>query len=418
MQEMHHCRLIRTNRRFYQQLVKPTLLSCLLLFPATLYASFIESSIGASVVNDATATYYNPAALTVVKNAQFITLGSLSYARSRFSGQAQQSITGYTQSGSSSSQTNYFLPSLYFGIPVTSKISVGMAIISNFFDVEAEDISILRYAQASNNVKDIDLVPALGIKLTDYLAIGAGVNFSHANFIMQPISGSPALNIPDSKSRNECSATGVGGDAGLLLALSKATIIGFNYRSAITYGLSGKSILQISPELVSNQYGFHFWTPARSVLSINHFVTPVLGFIGTIQRIQWSIFDTINVHGIATQVGSRAVILNAAVPYHMHNTWLLTLGTHYRITPGWILRVAGSYNQAPGNNSYQITNGNAVILGASMGYEIHKRIIIDGSYAHAFLQNEDINIMSGSNRIKGVNQGAVNAFSLKLTLNI
>src|SRR5579871_4155075 len=78
----------------------------LLSFPLTLHASFIESTIGAAVVNDATAAYYNPAALILLKNPQLIPLGSAVYFRTHFSGQATQSITGFSQSGSSNANTH------------------------------------------------------------------------------------------------------------------------------------------------------------------------------------------------------------------------------------------------------------------------------------------------------------------------
>ena len=53
-----------------------------LSFP--LHASFIESSIGTAVINDATATYYNPAALTLLKKPQGIAQGSATYFRENF----------------------------------------------------------------------------------------------------------------------------------------------------------------------------------------------------------------------------------------------------------------------------------------------------------------------------------------------
>lgn len=388
-----------------------------LFFPLTLRASFIESTIGTAVVNDATATYYNPAALTLLENPQIITLGTVAYFRTHFTGQSTQSATGFTQSGSSNAHTHYFLPSLYLGMP-TKKISVGLAVISNFFNRDFEQNSILRYVQSNNRIRDFDLVPAIGIKLNEYIALGVGINISYAYFLLKPIIGFPSLNIPDSQSRDESSATGWGGDVGFLLKPARSTMIGFNYRTAITYPLSGTSVFESHPSVTSNHYRFKFWTPARSVVSVNHFVTKYLGFIGTIQFIQWSILKDINIHGIATQVASRPVIIpNATVHFHLHNAWLLTLGSHYRITPKWIVRVAGSYNQSPANAHFQISNGDSIILGASMSYEILKHIIIDGSYAHAFIKNQNVNI-TGRNIINGVSKGFRDSISLKLTFNV
>lgn len=393
------------------------LLLCLLLFPLNLHASFIESTMGAAVVNDATAIYYNPAALVLLKNPQIITLHSVGHFQSKFTGEAIQSNTGFTLSGTSITETHYYLPSFYFALPTSDKFTIGLAVISNLFNKDIEGNSILRYAQSNNSIKGLDLVPAVEFKLNDFFSVGAAINVSHANFLLTRISGFPSLNIPDSQSRNESKATGVGGDVGFLLKPTKSTMIGFNYRSAITYHLQGKSVFESDPEVVSNHYGFTFWTPARSVLSVNQFITPNLGVIGTAQRIQWSIFKEVNIHGIAALIGFKPVILDATVPYHFHDTWLLTLGSHYRITPKWIIRIAGSYNQSAGNGHFQISNGDSFILGASMGYEIFKNIIIDTSYAHAFIQNENIHI-NGINKIDGLTTGYVDVFSLKLTFNI
>lgn len=389
-----------------------------LLFPSIIHASFIESTMGAAVVNDATAAYYNPAALALLKNTQLIALNSIAHLHTQFSGQSTQVRTGFTQTGVSSADTHYYLPSFYLGIPTTNKLSFGLAVISNIFNRDTEGNSLLRYVQASNSIQDIDIVPAVSVKLTDFLSLGAAMNFSYADFLLKPIYGFPSLNIPDSQSRNESSGNGIGEDIGLLLKPGPATLIGFNYRSAITYRLSGTSVFESNPPVISDHYGFNFWTPARSVLSINQFLTPTLGMIGTLQRIEWSIFKEIRIHGIATQIGTKPVTLNATVPYHLHDTWLLTLGGYYRITPKWIFRLASSYNESPGNSNYQISNGDSIIVGASTGYEITSHIMVDGSYAHAFIQKQNINVSSANYLIDGITSGFTDAFSLKLTVKL
>jgi long-chain fatty acid transport protein len=390
----------------------------MIVCPLVAHASFIESTLGTAVVNDATASYYNPAALTLLKNSQIIAQGSEGFYENRFTGQSVQRVTNITQSGTSSTRSNYFLPAIYMGMPATDKMTVGFAVVSNFLNKNLEDNSILRYVESSNTIRDIDLVPAIGMKLNEAFSVGAGLNLSAARFDSQPTSGFPSLNVPDTESRNESNATGLGGSLGVLLKPSPTTLIGLNYRTAVTYRFSGKSTLESNPEVISNHYNFEFWTPARTVLSINQFVSSRGGFIGTIQRIQWSIFKNVNINGIATQVGSQPSIVNASFPYHMHDTWLFTLGSYCRLSPKWIVRIAGSYSQSPGNEFYQITNGDSIVVGASVAYQISKKYQIDGSYAHAFIQDKNIHIATTRNNIDGVNKGNLDAVSLKLTVNL
>lgn len=395
-----------------------TLLTALLFVSCPLHASFIESTIGAAVINDATAVFFNPAALTVVKSTQFIGLGSYALFNTEFTGQATQTLTGFTQAGTARTRSNYYLPSLYLAKPLNDKLSLGVAIISNSFDRSIEDHSILRYDQSGNKVKSVDLVPALGVKFNDFFSAGVNLNLSHADILLKPITGIPALNIPDSQSFNDAKDTSFGADFGLLLKPSKKTTLGFNYRSAVTYHLKGKSTLQGNRVLVSNNYHFKFWTPARSVLSVNQMLSESLGLIATLQYIQWDIFKEIAIKGLATQIGTQSLIVDANAPYSLRNSWLLTVGANYRINPKWIIRAAGTYNQSPSNPHIQIATGDSMIAGASMGYELSKRLVIDGSYAHAFMRDQRIEITTPRHIIQGINKSSRDSVSLKLTLNL
>lgn len=388
--------------------------AALLFYPTLLHASFIESTIGAAVVNDATAAYYNPAALTLLKTAEIIGLGSIASLKTEFNGQVTQPNTDFLQSGDSKSQAKYYVPSAYFGLPINKKISFGLAAVANSFNNTLDDSSILRYAKSNSSVKAHEITPAIGIKLTNFLALGGSVSFSHAKITTEPVIGFPSLNIPDSQSLNEATSNALGGDIGALLTLSAKTQIGLNYRSAVTYKFNGSSSVAGSSFSTDN-FGFTYWTPARGVITIAHSPTPKLGLITTVQRIQWSIFDEVNIQNFATSIGPNFIVSNGEIPYHFRDSWLVTVGSQYNVTPKWVVRVASSYDQSPGNPQYQIVNGDGLILGASSGYKISKHFLVDGSYAHEFLKNQDINIVSKRNNIQGVNSGNRNSISLKLT---
>ena len=381
-----------------------------------LHASFIEQTLGTAVVKDATAVYFNPASLPIISTMQLIVQDTLARSESQFTGSTQKLPSGVPESGATTITSNFSLPSMYASIPINDTFAGGFAIIINDFNSELGEHSILRYVQARNHTNDIDIVPALGVKINEFLSLGGNLNFSQAHFIQKPISGMAGLNIPESRSFNDSKGNSLGGDLGILIQPGKKTALGLNYRSAINYHLHGTSIIA-NQGVSSNNYHFNFWTPARSVLSLSHFLNEKLGFIGTIQYLQWNIFKKSYIYNFATQVGSQAFINpEAPINYNFHNSWLLTLGTIYNASSKWIVRIAGTYNQSPSNGRTQISMGDSLVVGSSMGYRLMQNLSIDCSYGHAFFKKENINISTAQNILTGINQGDHNAVSLKLTL--
>lgn len=393
-------------------------IAVMFMLPSLAQASFIETTMGTAVVNDVTASYFNPSALILVKNPQIIAQGTTANFRTHFRGQSTTLLTGVTEVGHGSSNTRYYSPSLYLGLPATQRMAIGIAIVTNEANRDPGEHSILRYVQGRNQIQDYDVVPAVALRLNRYFSIGASINFSYANFQLQSLFGFPGSNIADSQSENSIDGKGLGANAGFLLQPTAETVIGFNYRSINTYHLSGKSIYEGVQRVVSNRHHFKLSTPARAVMSINHFFTNKFGLIGTIQRTQWSTYRETHIYGIASIERGLPAIINATIPYYLRDTWLATLGSHYRLTPQWILRVAGTYNQSPANTNYQIGTGDSFSIAASTGYQVNKMVTIDGSYAHVFVKNVDINIQGNRYLINGVNEGSRDAVSLRVTLNL
>lgn len=389
------------------------------VFSTLSHASFIETTMGTAIVNDATAAYFNPAALSMLKTPQIIPLGTIARFTTNFTGQTTAVATGLTAYGSTDTTSYYYSPSFYMGVPLSqNRVILGFAAVSNFANRNPEENSILRYVQSGNTIQDYDFVPSIGVKINDSFSVGGGVNFSYTTFHLHPIVGFPGTNIPDGQSNNNSDGSGIGANAGFLLRPTSNILIGFNYRTVTTYRERGKSTFNSTPELVSNNYHFQFRTPARSVLSVSEKMTPNTSIIATIQYIQWSIIRNGYIYNIATLRGMTPTILNAIVPYYLHNTWAFTLGGNYRFKPNWIIRIASTYNQSPDSGYYQISNGDSISLGGSLGYDVNKAITLDGSYAHAFQQNQNININGNRFVIKGTNQAARDVVSLKITFNL
>ncbi len=132
----------------------------------------------------------------------------------------------------------------------TAVVNDATAVLANNFNRDVDQNSILRYVMSDNNIQALDVVPALGFKLNNYLSIGVGLNFSQADFLFTPISGFPSLNTPDVQSHNKANASALGGDLGILLKPLPSTQIGLNYRSSMTYHFNGTSQLESNPYFI------------------------------------------------------------------------------------------------------------------------------------------------------------------------
>ncbi|MBA2648860.1 MAG: outer membrane protein transport protein [Legionella sp.] len=236
-----------------------------LYLPLILHASFIESTIGTTVVEDATATYYNPAALAGVKKKQGIALGSASRASTVFTGQYTRSVDDYVQSGTSTAHANTLLPSLFYTMPLGPKIYLGTAIFANDILREVDGFSILKYVQSNNRIDSIGFIPALAVQLNKKISIGAFLNRTHAAFLFEPLTGFPKLNIPDIKSRNKTTGESWGWDIGLLMKPLKSTTIGLNHRAALNFRMHGTSQYN---GLIADDYSFNYSIPSRTILSL------------------------------------------------------------------------------------------------------------------------------------------------------
>lgn len=390
----------------------------LLFISENIYASYIETTIGAAVVNDATAAYYNPAALVLLKNTQLIPLGSAARFRTQFNGSSTAVATNTTETGTSSSTTHFYSPSFYVGLPANERITTGFAALTNYANRDPESNSILRYVQSSNQVQDYDFVPAVGVKINDYLALGGSVNFSYTSFDLHPITGFPGSNIADSQGHNQTDGSGVGMSLGCLLQPRPSTLIGLHYKSVTSYNQSGSSEAGNTTTITSNNYHYKLRTPARMTLTISQEIAPTLRLITTINRTQWNITRNVHVYNAVAIIGTTPTIVSGTIPYYLHNTWTLTFGGQYQFLPKWILRLAATYNQTPDSGFYQVGHGDTYILGGSLGYDFNKIVRVDGSYAHAFVQNQTVNINGNRFIISGTNSGSRDVVSLKVTVNV
>ena len=393
---------------------------CSLLFAANnAMAAFVDSVGGTAIVSDATAAYYNPAALTLIHKNQLVLLGIYQNVYSHFTGTASETITGvgtFTQSGSTSSATNYYIPDSFLAIPVTQNVTLGFGEIYTFYGAsEYPYNSILRYFGTTSYISVLDFIPSIGVRVNDKLALGGGLDFDVAKTTLNFVFGFPGV-IADTQIVNKATAAGVGGHVGILIQPKLGTTIGLTYHSVASLNFTGHSTKESATPLSTNLFKVSIPAVPSTEFSVDQFVNRKLGFIGTVKYTQWNRVKTLNLQNVVITSATPPTPSTVA-QYHLRNTWRFTLGTHYTVNPKWSLRAAVTYDQDPVNSRYQLATGTNYLLGLSAAYHFTPDVIFDLSYGHVWYKGSNINI-TGSNTITGSTRGHRDGVVGKLTWNL
>ncbi|TAK71981.1 MAG: hypothetical protein EPO11_10635 [Gammaproteobacteria bacterium] len=385
-------------------------------------AAYIESAIGNAVVYDATSVYFNPASMVMVKQPQLVTEATGSTVFAQFKGTTTQTATGYRQTGTADSRSNYFLPGVFYVRPLTDRITIGFGeLYVDYGNINYPADSIVRYTGTHANISVLDLTPAVAVKIADEMSVGFGLDAERFSQTQDSMKGFPTLRIPDIKSDNVATAWSAGAHAGVLFQPVQATKIGLTYHTAVHFNATGKSTLYTQPKATNaDDYYFSVVAPPSTVFSIDQFFTPRFGVMTTLERMQWSSIKNVTQHNVVTLVGrTPRVIPSASVPYYFHDTWRALVGLHYIATSRLLVRGALSYDQDPNNTSVQTASSpgaDAIVTAIGATYKLTKALMIDMRYAHYFYQNKNINTTAGGNNQDGSLHQVRDALQVKLII--
>lgn len=382
-------------------------------------AAFVESAVGPAVIGDASAVYYNPAALSLLKGSQFLLAGAYVPVRFSFNGSTFQNATHITETGSATSKTLYKLPAGFLSLPLGKKLIMGLGVLyPDFGKQNFSNQSIVRHFGTYSSLSSLDLIPSLTYKVNDKFSIGAGLDFEEIRVTLNSVVGAPAVGVPDYKLTNESKKRGFGAHAGILLQPKRGTVMGLTYHSRVRFHPAGHSTFQAPTPFTVDDFHFNLSMPASTVLSVDQYLNPEFGIIGTVQYMQWSVINVLNLQNVAiVRGGVPAVLPLSQLFFNLHDTWRFQLGTHYAASQKLTVRAAAAYDQDPGNPAFQLTPATNIILSTNATYKFNDRFGFELGYAHVFYTNQTIDIHAAANTIMGRTSGGRNAYVGKFIYN-
>lgn len=184
---------------------------------------------GAAVAEDASTIFYNPAGMSRLSGKQFVVAGSMIKPSIKFT-----SSTGVPDGGDAGSWA--FVPNLYFSAEVHPQFHVGFGINVPFGLTTKYDATWVGKEQGiESHIETINFNPSMSYQVNDDVSIGLGVSYQY-------IKGELTSNVVPTASIATLSGTddAWGYNLGILTSLSSQTRVGFAYRSAIKYNLTGQ----------------------------------------------------------------------------------------------------------------------------------------------------------------------------------
>lgn len=259
--------------------------------------------------------------------------------------------------------------------------------------------SFARYNSIDSYIATIDIAPTIAVKLNDWLSIGLGLDEQYAYVkLRSAVPDAFALGGPSIATDGRLTLTGhtwsTGFNGGLLIMPTPDTKIGLSYRYGITHNIRGSltianltGILASADTQVTGTAALN--EPDIIQAGISQRITPQLTILGEFDFYTWSNFKQIDIHTTSAAIG------DLITPENYRDTYSFALGAEYQLNDQWKIRAGTKYDQTPTVDAFRDTrvpDGDRIWLSTGFHYAFSDHIGIDGSYAHIFVTDSNINI--------------------------
>lgn len=317
---------------------------CLIVAPASVYGSgfglFEAGARGSALMgtmvaraDDPSAIFYNPAGL--VQLPGFQVMGGFSFIVPRV-----EIVTHFGGVDTPTLMDSHVsaVPHLFATYRVTDRVWLGLGLNAPFgLGIKYNDDWLGGVNVIKADIQTLNLNPTVAVKITDYLAAGAGLDIMYFKFDMQrilplPLVGPQTLHL-------EGDTWGVGFNLGLHLKPCDDLSLGISYRSQVRQQITGPAQFQPYNTLNASAKG-SIILPDMVFAGI--MVRPLdklsveVGVIWT----RWSLFRNFDVK-FDNVLGTLSDRKN------WHDTWRGQLGVEYRVLPWLDLRAGYSLENEP-----------------------------------------------------------------------
>lgn len=315
-------------------------------------------------------------------------------------------------------------------------LHLGLAVNAPFgLATEYEDDWVGRYSALNSRLTTYNLNPVAAVKLTPWLALGAGAQFQYADAKLTRAldfgSILAGLGVPgavpfgaDGEIELKADDWGYGYTLGALLEPRQGTRLGVSYRSYINEHLDGTAKfddvpppLAAAPQFTDQDATARVSTPDSVEISLHQDLGTRWAVMADAQWTNWSRFQVLRVNFEGEGVPSNVV------SEQWHDSWFYSIGAQYALLRSLTLRGGFAYDETPVSDDHRtapLPDQDRFWITAGASYQWTRLIGLSLAYAHIFMRDaeidEEIAIGPLTYRTHGDYETAIDIVSMQLDL--
>ncbi|MCW2236514.1 OmpP1/FadL family transporter [Azospirillum canadense] len=383
------------------------------------------AGVTANAAGDATALFFNPAALGAVNGNEAVGVVSgifPSVKTSNAVGTRAARLGGGRISGTSDSDDlaiDAALPSGYVAYTVSPDVKLGLSINSPWgLSTDYPENWVGRYHGVHSSLLTLNITPTVAYKLLPELTVAGGIQFQYAKARLSQavdfgsiLAATGAAVLPGSRDgmgEVKGSDWGFGATAGLLYEPAKGTRFGLSYRSSVSHELEGDAKFEGVPAVPALRASFantfvkaKVTTPDIIGFGAYHEITSDFAVMADVQWTNWSRFKELRIRY------SNPLRTDSVTEEQWDDAWFFALGAAYKVNEKLTLRAGVAYDQTPVQDQYRtprIPDGDRYWLSVGAGYQLTDNIRTDIGYTHVFANTTKVNLtdnLTGTDAFRG-----------------
>lgn len=340
---------------------------------------------------DATANYYNPAALTEVTNV------SVSVGATFINPFCDVMVSRLRQNKMNSGW--FVAPTFYASAPVTDRIVLGYGNYSEFgLGTQYKKNWMMAGDTLDTTILQYTFNPNVAVKITDWWSASVGARISYIEFEnhKSPFWGQSTVFGPGTSVSARSHLKGDDINSGWMLGnnftITDKLKLGIVYRSRIRHVIKGD--FDMAGSVVPFGIGLNAHSMAKAKLTLpqslnvglNYDITDDWRVGASVMMIGWRSVDKINFKIPATVLGSSA---GYTQKLNWKDTVRLGFGTEYDVNDWLTARCGYTYDQDPTTEKYGTTmlpSGDRHIIHTGLGFNLAEGLRLDVGYSLVLME--------------------------------